>query len=129
MFLYSKMKFSVLLIQSKLPGATAAIIGNIRIAAKTFASNAFIYCFSKTAIFNYTYRFTRMILHLFSFAGCLHMTFKRAIHQSFIVFPQNNLIIIYIRIKNVAARLLPSPPVLHVPAIRGIVLFFSPLLS
>jgi len=93
------MKFSVLLIQSKLPGATAAIIGNIRIAAKTFASNAFIYCFSKTAIFNYTYRFTRMILHLFSFAGCLHMTFKRAIHQSFIVFPQNNLIIIYIRIK------------------------------
>ena len=99
MFLYSKMKFSVLLIQSKLPGATAAIIGNIRIAAKTFASNAFIYCFSKTAIFNYTYRFTRMILHLFSFAGCLHMTFKRAIHQSFIVFPQNNLIIIYIRIK------------------------------
>lgn len=93
------MKFSVLLIQSKLPGATAAIIGNIRIAAKTFASNAFIYCFSKTAIFNYTYRFTRMILHLFSFAGCLYMTFKRAIHQSFIVFPQNNLIIIYIRIK------------------------------
>lgn len=63
------MKFSVLLIQSKLPGATAAIIGNIRIAAKTFASNAFIYCFSKTAIFNYTYRFTRMILHLFFVCG------------------------------------------------------------